>query len=69
MSDRHGTDQPRPLAYGYFFSLGHSAIVFAIGVAIIIAAKTVLPAVTHSNRRWSRSAAPSARSSPPPSCS
>jgi nickel/cobalt transporter (NiCoT) family protein len=49
ISDRHGTGQPRPLAYGYWFSLGHSTIVFAIGVGIIIAAKTVLPAVTHSN--------------------
>ena len=49
MNDRQGTDQPRPLAYGYFFSLGHSTIVFAIGVAIIIAASTVLPAVTHSD--------------------
>jgi hypothetical protein len=34
MNDRHGTDQPRPLAYGYLFSLGHPTIVFAIGVAI-----------------------------------
>jgi nickel/cobalt transporter (NiCoT) family protein len=41
--------QPRPFAYGYFFSLGHSTIVIAIGVGIIIAEKTVLPAVTHSN--------------------
>jgi len=41
--------QPRPFAYGYFFSLGHSTIVVAIGVGLIIAAKTVLPAVTHSN--------------------
>jgi high-affinity nickel-transport protein len=49
MNDRQGTDQPRPLAYGFFFSLGHSTIVFAIGIAIIIAASTVLPAVTHSN--------------------
>jgi high-affinity nickel-transport protein len=49
MNDRQGTDQPRPLAYGFFFSLGHSTIVFAIGVAIIIAASTVLPAVTHSD--------------------
>jgi high-affinity nickel-transport protein len=49
ISDRQGTDQPRPLAYGYFFSLGHSTIVFVIGVGIIIAASTVLPAVTHSN--------------------
>jgi nickel/cobalt transporter (NiCoT) family protein len=42
-------DEPRPFAYGYFFSLGHSTIVVAIGVGLIIAAKTVLPAVTHSN--------------------
>jgi len=42
-------DEPRPFAYGYFFSLGHSTIVIAIGVGLIIAAKTVLPAVTHSN--------------------
>jgi nickel/cobalt transporter (NiCoT) family protein len=40
---------PRPFAFGYFFSLGHSTIVVAIGVGIIIAEKTVLPAVTHSN--------------------
>ncbi len=46
-----GTDntRPRPFAFGYFFSLGHSTIVVAIGVGIIIAEKTVLPAVTHSN--------------------
>jgi len=43
----HG--EPRPFAYGYFFSLGHSSIVIAIGAGIIIAARTVLPAVTHSN--------------------
>ena len=43
------TTKPRPFAFGYFFSLGHSTIVVAIGVGIIIAAKTVLPAVTHSN--------------------
>ena len=49
MNERQGTDKPRPFAFGYFFSLGHSTIVVAIGVGIIIAAKTVLPAVTHSN--------------------
>jgi nickel/cobalt transporter (NiCoT) family protein len=42
-------DEPRPFGYGYFFSLGHSTIVVAIGIGLIIAAKTVLPAVTHSN--------------------
>jgi nickel/cobalt transporter (NiCoT) family protein len=49
MNLRQGTDKPRPFAFGYFFSLGHSTIVVAIGVGLIIAAKTVLPAVTHSN--------------------
>jgi nickel/cobalt transporter (NiCoT) family protein len=47
MNERRGTDQPRPLAYGYFFSLGHSTIVVAMGVGIIIAEKTVLAAVTN----------------------
>jgi high-affinity nickel-transport protein len=49
MNERQGTDKPRPFAFGYFFSLGHSTIVVVIGVGIIIAEKTVLPAVTHSN--------------------
>jgi nickel/cobalt transporter (NiCoT) family protein len=49
MNQRQGTDKPRPFGFGYFFSLGHSTIVCAIGVGIIVAEKTVLPAVTHSN--------------------
>jgi nickel/cobalt transporter (NiCoT) family protein len=49
MNQRHDTGKPRPLAFGYFFSLGHSTIVVAMGVGIIIAEKTVLPAVTHSD--------------------
>jgi nickel/cobalt transporter (NiCoT) family protein len=49
MNERRDTDKPRPFAFGYFFSLGHSTIVVAMGVGIIIAEKTVLPAVTHSN--------------------
>jgi high-affinity nickel-transport protein len=49
MNERHGTDKPRPFSFGYFFSLGHSTIVFVIGIAIIIAEKAVLPAVTHSS--------------------
>jgi nickel/cobalt transporter (NiCoT) family protein len=49
MNQRQGTDKPRPFGFGYFFSLGHSTIVVAIGVGIIVAEKTVLPAVTHSN--------------------
>jgi nickel/cobalt transporter (NiCoT) family protein len=49
MNERQGTGKPRPFSFGYFFSLGHSTIVIAIGVGIIIAEKAVLPAVTHSN--------------------
>jgi len=49
MSQRQGTQRPRPFGFGYFFSLGHSTIVFATGVGLIIAEKTVLPTVTHSN--------------------
>ncbi len=39
----------RPLAVGYFFSLGHSTIVVAIGAGIVIAEKTVYTAVSHNN--------------------
>jgi len=49
LSQRLGTGRPRPLGFGYFFSLGHSTIVFVLGTGIIVAEKTVLPAVTHSN--------------------
>jgi nickel/cobalt transporter (NiCoT) family protein len=46
MSERRTTGQPRPLGYGYFFSLGHSTIVVAIGVGIVIAERTVFSAVS-----------------------
>ena len=49
INERQGTGQPRPLSYGYFFSLGHSTIVVAIGVGIIIAEKTVFAAVSNNN--------------------
>jgi high-affinity nickel-transport protein len=49
INERRGTTKPRPLAYGYFFSFGHSSVVVAIGVGIIIAEKTVFQAVSHSN--------------------
>jgi len=49
MNERRGTDRPRPLAYGYFFSLGHSTIVVAIGVGIIIAERVVFGAVSNNN--------------------
>ena len=37
----------RPLSVGYYFSLGHSTIVIAIGVGIVIAEKTVYGAVSN----------------------
>jgi high-affinity nickel-transport protein len=49
LTERIGTGKPRPFGFGYFFSLGHSTIVVVMGVAIIVAEKAVLPAVTHSN--------------------
>jgi len=49
INERRGTDKPRPLSYGYFFSLGHSTIVVGIGVGIIIAEKTVFSAVSNNN--------------------
>jgi nickel/cobalt transporter (NiCoT) family protein len=47
MTERQGTGKPRPLSIGYWFSLGHSTIVIAIGVGIVVAEKTVLPAVSN----------------------
>jgi nickel/cobalt transporter (NiCoT) family protein len=48
ISDRQGTGQPRPFGFGFFFSLGHSTIVLVMGAALIVAARTVLPALTDS---------------------
>src|SRR6202050_3417459 len=39
----------KPVSVGYFFSLGHSTIVIAIGAGIVIAEKTVYAAVSHSS--------------------
>src|SRR5580700_5063659 len=47
MNDRQGTGAPRPFSFGYFFSLGHSTIVVAMGVGIIIAEKSVFAAVSN----------------------
>ena len=49
LGERQGTGKPRPFSFGYFFSLGHSTIVVAMGIAIIVAEKAVLPAITHTN--------------------
>ena len=49
VGERHGTGKPRPFGFGFFFSLGHSTIVVVIGVAILVAEKTVFAAVSNSN--------------------
>jgi len=48
ISERQGTGQPRPFGFGFFFSLGHSTVVVAIGTGIVVAEKTVFSAVAHS---------------------
>src|ERR1700689_628509 len=50
LNERHGvegTSRPPPL--GYYFSLGHSTIVVAIGIALVFAERAVFHAVSHSN--------------------
>jgi len=50
LNDRHdvkGTS--RPLTLGYYFSLGHSTIVVAIGLGLVFAERAVFHAVSHSN--------------------
>jgi high-affinity nickel-transport protein len=47
MAERQGTGKPRPFSFGYFFSLGHSTIVVAMGIGIIIAEKSVFAAVSN----------------------
>jgi high-affinity nickel-transport protein len=46
LGERQGTGAPRPLGFGFFFSLGHSTVVVAIGAAIVLAEKTVFGAVS-----------------------
>ncbi|HTT60113.1 MAG TPA: hypothetical protein VMF33_08710, partial [Acidimicrobiales bacterium] len=48
MADRQGVPGARrPLSVGYFFSLGHSTIVIAIGCGLVIAEKAVYGAVSN----------------------
>src|SRR6202522_4643890 len=47
MGERQGTGRPRPWSFGFFFSVGHSTIVVAIGVGIVVAEKTVFGAVSN----------------------
>ncbi len=50
MDERRGVDgSKRPLSVGYFFSLGHSTIVVAIGVGIVVAEKAVYGAVSNNH--------------------
>jgi nickel/cobalt transporter (NiCoT) family protein len=46
LGDRKDTGQPRPFGLGFFFSLGHSTVVVAIGIGIVVAEKTVFHAVS-----------------------
>jgi len=48
MNERQGTGRPRPFCFGYFFSLGHSSVVVAMGIGIVVAEKFVLGEVVHS---------------------
>jgi nickel/cobalt transporter (NiCoT) family protein len=50
MNDRQGVEGARrPLSVGYFFSLGHSTIVVAIGFGFVLAEKAVYGAVSNKN--------------------
>jgi nickel/cobalt transporter (NiCoT) family protein len=46
LSERRGSDQPRPFGCGFFFSLGHSTVVIAIGIGVVVADRTVFHAVS-----------------------
>ena len=48
LGERQGTGAPRPLGFGFFFSLGHSTVVVAIGAGIVVAERTVFGAVSDS---------------------
>jgi nickel/cobalt transporter (NiCoT) family protein len=50
LNERHGVEgSNRPLTLGYYFSLGHSTIVVAIGIGLVFAERAVFHAVSHSN--------------------
>ena len=54
LGERQGTGQPRPFGFGFFFSLGHCTVVVALGIAIIVAEKTVFSAVADSGSSLER---------------
>jgi high-affinity nickel-transport protein len=50
LNERHDVEgTSRPLTLGYYFSLGHSTIVVAIGLGLVFAERAVFHAVSHSN--------------------
>src|SRR5580700_7475140 len=50
LNERHDVEgTTRPLTLGYYFSLGHSTIVVAIGLGLVVAERAVFRAVSHSN--------------------
>jgi nickel/cobalt transporter (NiCoT) family protein len=54
ISARQGTGRPRPFCFGYFFSLGHSTVVVAMGIAIVVAEKLVLGQLANGNSALER---------------
>src|SRR5580704_11141334 len=52
--ERQGTGRPRPFCFGYFFSLGHSTVVVAMGVGIVIAEKVVFGQIINSDSALER---------------
>ncbi len=54
LGERQDTGAPRPFGFGFFFSLGHSSVVVAIGAGIIVAEKTVFAAVSNSGSSLER---------------
>ena len=54
ISERQGTGRPRPFCFGYFFSLGHSTVVIAMGVAIVVAEKVVFGQIINTSSALER---------------
>jgi high-affinity nickel-transport protein len=54
MTERQGTGRPRPFCFGYFFSLGHSTVVVAMGVGIVVAEKVVFGQILNSQSALER---------------
>jgi high-affinity nickel-transport protein len=50
LNERHDVEgTSRPLTLGYYFSLGHSTIVVAIGLGLVFAERAVFHAVSNNN--------------------